>query len=222
MEIPYPNHHPELRRAEPMISRNHRVWLLTAILAGAAIRACATNIVSDPSFESGTANSYTGSMGDGWVVTAGTGAICNNSGAGCGSAGVAHSGSQMAFLDWSDTFDTTAQTLTTVIGQTYAISYFVAGSQANLLEVTFGGTTLFDGTAPTGGVSTPSDYVEYDFVAAATSTSTVLAFSGERTVSGEILLDDVSVSAVPEPTPWLLTAVPLLGLGALRFKLRRG
>jgi hypothetical protein len=207
-----------------MTSKNHRVWLLTAILAGAAIQVYATNIVSDPSFESGTPSSYTGAMGDGWVVTAGTGAICNDiTSAGCGSAGSAHTGNQMAFLDWSNTFDTTTQTLTTVIGQTYTIDYFVASADSNLLEVMFGGSTLFNGTAPTGGVASPSDYVEYTFNAAATSTSTVLAFSGERTTgSGEILLDDVSVTAVPEPASWLLSAVPLLGMGALRFKLRRG
>src|SRR5579862_1556026 len=206
-----------------MISKNpRRVWLLAAILTGSSIHAWATNIVSDPSFESGTPNSYTGAMGDGWVVTAGTGAICNDiTFAGCGDAGSGHTGNQMAFLDWSNTLDTTTQTLTTVMGQYYTISYWVAGSEANFLEVTFSGSTLFDGTSPTGGVGSPSDYVEYTFNATATSTSTVLAFSGQRTVSGEILVDDVSVTAVPEPTPWLLTAASLLGLGALRFKLRR-
>lgn len=198
-----------------MISGIQGVWLLTVILAASIAQASASSIVSDPGFESGTPNSYTGAFGDGWVATAGTGAICNNDGAGCGSAGVAHSGFQMAFLDWSDTFDTTAQTLTTIVGQEYAISYWVAGTQANLLEVTFGGTTLFDGTAPTDGVSSPSDYVQYTFDAAATSTSTVLAFSGERTVGGEILLDDVNVTSAPEPAPGLLTLASLLVLGVL-------
>jgi hypothetical protein len=42
-------------------------------------------------FENGTPNSYTGPMGDSWVVTAGTGAICNVNGAGCGNAGDAWS-----------------------------------------------------------------------------------------------------------------------------------
>ena len=36
------------------------------------------------------------------------------------------------------------QTLTTVIGQTYTISYFVAGTNPNFLEVTLGGSTLSD------------------------------------------------------------------------------
>ena len=201
-----------------MNSKTLELFFLTAMLAGVVVRADAANIVADPGFETGVAGSYTGPMGDGWVVTAGTGAICNNSGAGCGSAGVAHTGTQMAFLDWSNTFDTITQTLTTAIGQTYTISYFVAGTQPNFLEVTFGGSTLFNGTAPTNGVGSPSDYVHYTFNSTETSTSTVLAFSGQRTVGGEVLLDDVSVtaSAVPEPATWLLTSMALLGLGVLR------
>src|SRR2546423_10150375 len=174
-----------------MISKTHRVWLLAAMLAGAAVQASADNIVVDPGFESGTPGSYTGAMGDGWVVTAGTGAICNVSGAGCGNAGDAHTGTQMAFLDWSNSFNTITQTLTTDVGQTYTISYWVADEEPNLLEVTFGGSTLFNGTAPTNG-STAGDYVEYTFNSTATSTSTVLTFSGQRTVGGGTLLDDVS------------------------------
>ena len=163
-----------------MSRKSHPVWLVVAMMTLAVV--ANANIILDPGFESGTPGSYTGAMGDGWVVTAGTGAICNNSGAGCGSAGVAHTGIQMAFLDWSNTFDTITQTLTTVIGQTYTISYFVAGTQPNFLEVTFGSSTLFNGTAPTNGVGSPSDYVQYTFASTATSTSTVLAFSGQRTV----------------------------------------
>ena len=186
------------------------------MLGGAVVQASASSIVSDGGFESGTPNSYTGPMGDGWVVTVGTGAICNDiTFAGCGNAGPAHTGNQMAFLDWSNTLDTTTQTLTTVIGQDYTISYWVAGSQADFLEVAFGGSTLFDGTAPTNGVGSSSDYVQYVFDATATSTSTVLAFSGERTVGGEILLDDVSVTATPEPSTLLLTGL-CLGAVALR------
>jgi hypothetical protein len=196
-----------------MTRKPHGVWLLSTMLAGAAVQASAANIVVDPGFESGIPGSYTGDMGDGWVVTAGTGAICNVSGAGCGSAGPAHTGSQMGFLDWSDSLNTISQTLTTDIGRTYTISFWVAGDQPNFLNVTFGGSTLFNGTAPTTG-----DYVQFTFGSTATSTNTVLAFSGQRTAGGVELLDDVSVSAsgVPEPATWTLTPVALLGLGVLR------
>jgi hypothetical protein len=200
-----------------VISKAYRVLVVATMLAGPVFQASASSIVLDGGFESGTPNSYTGPVGDGWVVTAGTGAICNDiTFAGCGNAGSAHTGNQMAFLDWSNTLDTTTQTLTTVIGQDYTISYWVAGSEANFLEVTFGGSTLLNGTSPTGGVASPSDYVEYTFNAIATSTSTVLAFSGERTVSGEILLDDVSVTATPEPSTLLLTGLSLVAVSLRR------
>jgi hypothetical protein len=124
-----------------MNGKRHRVSLIATIMAGAVVQASASNIVVDPGFENGTPGSYTGAIGDGWVVTAGTGAICYNSGDGCGNAGAAHTGTQMAFLDWSDTFDTLSQTPTTAIGETYTISWFVAGTHPNFLEVTFGGST---------------------------------------------------------------------------------
>lgn len=205
--------------ALPNRSMLTRAILRTAVLFGLICLttlptlADGVNIVSDPGFESGTPGSYTGSMGDGWVVTVGTGAICNDiSHAGCGNVGNAHTGDQMAFLDWSNSFNTITQDLTTAIGQTYTISYWVADTQANFLDVTFGGSTLFDGTAPTSG-----GYVEYTFNVTATSTDTVLAFSGQRTTGmGGTLLDDVSVTATPEPPTWVLTSVALLGLVVFR------
>ena len=86
-----------------MIRKASGVWLLAALLAAATVQANPVNIVMDPGFESATPNGLSGypvgPIGDGWAVAAGMGAICNISGAGCGNAGPAHTGSQMAFLD---------------------------------------------------------------------------------------------------------------------------
>ena len=124
----------------------------------------------------------------------------------------------MAYLDAFFNENTLSQTLTTVAGEAYVISYWVADNDPNLLKVTFGGSTLFDGTAPTGGIDF-GDYVNYSFGSIAATTNTVLAFSGQFTSGGfGTLLDDVSVTAAtatPEPATLRLGFVALLALGVL-------
>ena len=98
----------------------------------------------------------------------------------------------MAFLDWSTTVNRTTQTLTTAPGQTYAISYWVYDGRPNFLQVDFGASQIFSGTAPTN-----NNYEQYIFNATATSASTVLAFTGQRSTGmGGTILDDVSVAPI--------------------------
>jgi hypothetical protein len=202
---------------------------LLSLAAGLAVQARGANIVSDGGFETPTPSGivpYTGSLGDGWSATAGTIAIFSNAD---GEGGVAHSGNQFAYLDWAETVNTVSQTLTTVVGQSYTISFWLADTNANAVTVTFGGQTLFNGSAPTNGVGSSSNYVNYTYTVTATYTSTVLAFTGQYTEGGYgTILDDVSVTlgGAPPPTPaprsLYLCLIGLAGLALYAaFQVRR-
>ena len=196
-------------------------FLLLALTVGFAMQAEAGPIVLDGGFEIPTPSGlgYTGSLLDGWTAALGTIGIGNVSA--FWAPDVPHSGNQFAYLDWSDTVNTVSQTLTTVVGQPYLISYWVADTSANSLSVSFGSQVLFNGTAPTNGVTLVSDYVNYTYTVTAASTSTILSFTGQWLALPSdygTLLDDVSVNAVPEPATLGFTGLGCLALFALRRK----
>jgi hypothetical protein len=57
-------------------------------------------------------------------------------------------------------------------------------------------------------------YTEYSFIVDATSSSSVLGLTFGNDL-GEFLVDDVSVTAVPEPPAWTLMLVGLMGAAFL-------
>jgi MYXO-CTERM domain-containing protein len=192
------------------------VLILTISFAG---RAHASSITADGGFESAAINDvYSGAIGDGWTVTQGHIGI-NPSGVG---DGVPRSGNQMAYLsDGFLTLNTLSQSLTTVGGQQYLISFWVADTAANPLTVNFGSQVVFSGNAPTNGVTLASEYQNISVTLTALSTSTNLTFTGEFTAGNGTLLDDVSVTAVssaPEPATFGFTALGAVALFALRRK----
>lgn len=173
----------------------------------------AGDIVTDPGFESATAGYYTGNIDGSWSVTGG--AIQIDAG-----PSYAHTGNQDAYLDYGFTVNTIAQTLSTVDGQQYQVSFWLADTNANAVTVMFGDQTLYNGDAPTGGVES-ADYVEFDYTVTADSDSTSLSFTGQYTEGGYgTELDDVSVTALdaqtPEPGTIALAAAGLIALLAIR------
>lgn len=132
-----------------------------------------------------------------------------------------NSGSYFAALGNVGTNGTVSQTLSTVIGQTYDISFWLAsdGGTPSDFSASFGSTVLLSLT------NTPATaYVQYSFVDVATSTSTVLTFT-ERNDPSYWGLDDVSVVqtgiSTPEPGVPLLLSISLVGLAVLAWKLDR-
>jgi hypothetical protein len=193
---------------------------LVVLAAGLGTQARAGNIVLDGGFETAAvdcaSSGYTGSVGDGWTATQGTIQVC----VGGPGTGVPHSGVHLVYLDFELSQNTLSQTLTTVVGQSYLVSFWVGDTAANALSVDFGSQVLFNGTAPTNGVSPASDYVNDTYTVTATSTSTILSFTGQYTTGNGTVLDDVSVTAVstgvPEPATFGFTAAGFLALLVLR------
>jgi len=126
-----------------------------------------------------------------------------------------NSGSDQAYFADLDANSTTlSETIVTIPGVLYQISWYLAQDTApgatysNLFSASFGATLLTNLTAvPAQG------YTPYTFSVTAETASTVLSFTLGDDL-GEFLLDDVVVSAAgstPEPGTWFL----LLGAGGL-------
>lgn len=196
----------------------HRTCLASFVFAaGLAVPAEASSIVMDGSFESPMPCVCTGNIGDGWTVTLGTIDIDQAQ-----PFEPAHSGSQLAYMDYgfAPEMNTLTQTLTTVPGQLYMVSYWVASDAPDLFSVSFDGQVLFNGNTPVTGETMSSDYVNFMFTVMATSTSSDLSFTGEYMGGAGSLLDDVSVTPVapatdaPEPATFIYAGLGLIALFA--------
>lgn len=113
--------------------------------------------------------------------------------------------------------DILSQVIGVIGGQQYEMtfSYLSSGSAGNALRVDFGGAAF--NPAIVGYVSTDGDVFNQTYSFTATSTgNTTLRFLGVNNRNTH--LDNVSITAVPEPETY---AMMLAGLGAVGFMARR-
>lgn len=161
------------------------------------------NIVVNPGFEAGgagwTTNWFIGEARGGNPVGP------NEAGTGCVGSGCIDSSSAFLYQD-----------LTTVIGQTYTISFnlYSDSGTPSQVRVLWGGANVLDIVDPTSLVWTP-----FSVNVVATATTTRLQFNGRHDPAG-IFLDDISAddASVPEPTSMILAATGIAALALGRWR----
>lgn len=155
------------------------------------------NLVQNPGFES-TQGQGSSTSSPGWTVSSGFG---TNFLFGAQNPGGPNTGNWYASFAATSasaaTSGTLSQTIATVPGVNYLVSFFLAnfGGPHDTFLATFGGQTVLSlADAPASG------YTQYSMVVTARSSQTVLAFAGEQDPAS-FGLDDILVEAQAAPAP---------------------
>jgi choice-of-anchor C domain-containing protein len=215
-----------------MISRN--LILASGVAFGMLASTCAlagVNLVQDGGFETPAITTwyqnygtYTNSPWSGasfstdWTITTNNVDIVNQNYNG----GPAYQGQQYLDLVGYGSTGGIAQAINTVSGKTYDLSFAYANNPWSTsyaqASVTVTGGTPFD-VSHSGSTTSNLGWSVYDGTFIAAGSSTTLSFV--ETVgsnNGGVLLDAVSISAVPEPSTWAMMLLGFAGLGFAGYR----
>ena len=215
----------------PSLSIASKSIVAFAALLGLSSMAHATNIVSDGGFESaGGGNVYSSQSIDSgsWTVTQGAVYIDTQD-------PYVYAGNNSLNLTLANLYvpNTVAQTLSTVAGTSYVVNFWADADSTNTFSLTENGLAVYgiaNSIVQNGFPSLTSnsnEFVDYIGVFTATSSSTVLDFTatGDPSIGsafGSVMIDNVSVTAAPEPASvaLMLSGLFCIGLAAAARHLR--
>lgn len=202
--------------------------IVSMIAAGGALLAAqsvfAANLISNGSFElpvipGGSAqNDPNNILIPGWTAV-NADIMSNNFN---GTTATAFEGNQYLDLVGFSPSGSIAQTFATVAGQSYTLTFgysnnAFSGANSRSAEVRIG-SDLLDIITHSTATANNLNWSIYTKNFVATDALTKLSFIGSGDSNAGVLLDAVSVNAVPEPTSW---AMMILGIGAVGAALRR-
>jgi choice-of-anchor C domain-containing protein len=197
--------------------------LVAAMFAAAPAANAATNLITNGSFEDGV---Y---IADGGFVTLSNGDNTSIAGWTVLPYSIDYVGTYWQASDGLRSLDLSgaanggvSQTIATISGKVYTVSFDLAGNPDGADETKFMVTTLGNGvgggaakifTFDVGAGNTREDmgWKTFSYTFTATSNSTTLNFASANESPYGPALDNVSVSAVPEPATW---AMMIVGFGA--------
>ncbi len=201
---------------------------ITTLIAASALALlaspanAATNILVNGSFETPDTGSFVTDPSASWS-TSNVDFVDN----GFFGSGFAFDGSQVVDLVGIGTSGSLSQSFASVLGKLYSFSFRYTGNvrltpsaQTVAATITDGSSTILDtgSIAAPDGVGNSSNWQLFSGSFVGTGNPLTVTFSGTGAGNEGAALDDVQISAAPEPSTWLMM---ILGFGLVGGALRR-